>query len=443
MKKLRITLVSNGCSRAPDRPRLSACAPAWFIGLAGLVFALFAPLPGLCQTNVTIPGEESAGFFYTITHLHPAAYVVLFVIFVLSVVNLIYQGYFTGLRDPLAGRFGRGTRRGQSSLPGGAGSKAAASQAPVGRTPLTSASPGGGIPNIDAESGVVSAARPVAKDEPQSSEPTPLDGVNHPLPTFSADPGEHADGDDESHRKTKPVVPEFKFSAAVDVPTRDEIDRRDKEKLVVSGVVRDEAGRGIESVLVYLTDENGARVGQSSRSMAETGEFKVQANEPGRYWINGYKRGFVMASDEPPALPIQSGRIESFALEMIEERVVITGAVIFEDQPEPLPELEVRCVWGTDDSARSAKTDADGSFRIDAVPIETTCALELLDADGTVIAGSEPFGTGSKREIHRDIIVPASGGDARLNTGEADTAVEWTEKNPDIGSAPGAPPTSG
>ena len=71
------------------------------------------------------------------------------------------------------------------------------------------------------------------------------------------------------------------------------------------------------SVIVYLTDEEGNRVGQSCRSMPDTGEFKVQVNHPGRYQLHGYKRGFVMGEGEPVLLPIESGKIEGFNLHMI------------------------------------------------------------------------------------------------------------------------------
>ncbi len=75
---------------------------------------------------------------------------------------------------------------------------------------------------------------------------------------------------------------EFKFASAVDVPTAEELMRREKEQMVVSGAVTDASGKGMGSVIVYLTDLEGNRVGQSCRSAPETGEFKVLINEPGK-----------------------------------------------------------------------------------------------------------------------------------------------------------------
>ena len=82
--------------RVLDQDILLRC----FLSLAFTSCIFF--LPNLCHAVQLIPGEEQAGFFYVVTHLHPISYLVLLLIFVLSVLNLLYQARGTGKIGPVS-----------------------------------------------------------------------------------------------------------------------------------------------------------------------------------------------------------------------------------------------------------------------------------------------------------------------------------------------------
>ncbi len=68
-------------------------------GLSSAVMVLFAELS---RAASSMPGETSPGTLYTITHLHPAAYIILFLIFALSLANLVFQGFVSLSSWPLS-----------------------------------------------------------------------------------------------------------------------------------------------------------------------------------------------------------------------------------------------------------------------------------------------------------------------------------------------------
>jgi len=209
-----------------------------------------------------------------------------------------------------------------------------------------------------------------------------------------------------THGKTeKKAAPQaFKFASAVDLPSAEEIERREKNQLVVTGAVLGPDGKGIASVIVHLIDRKGNRIGQSCRSMADTGEFKVLSNESGKYVLSGYKRGYVMESSEPLALPIESGRIEGYNLRMIPEGCVVHGKVLTESGVPGPEDLTVKCLSKSEPGfARSARTDSKGVFRIYGVPVNSKCFVEVHATDGNLLARSVHFETVQKKEIYQEV----------------------------------------
>jgi len=387
-------------------------AMTWF----GLVFLSCLIKPDLTYGASAIPGEDQGGFFYALGHLHPAAYVVLFVILVLSVANLVFQYGLSAFFSPLSFLFSLKRRREGDVEPrpllkrlNGLGLDARLRDRPLRVGP--SGRRGG--ERADA----VLSVRQIPKiGYRAAAAPTPLDGVNHPMPSFSSPPFVESGAPRlvTTGQEKKPSA-EFKFSAAVDLPSREEMERRDKTQLVVSGSVLGQDGKGIGSVIVYLTDGEGNRLGQSCRSAADTGEFRVQINESGRYLVKGYKRGFVMESAEPLVIPIESGRIEGYTFRMIPEGCAIMGRVVLEETGEGMADCEVRCVCRMPESSRSAMTGASGQFRIQGVPMNSECHLEVLEKGGTLLTRSARFQTVQKKECYVEIKL-ASGGQTTKDT---------------------------
>jgi hypothetical protein len=207
----------------------------------------------------------------------------------------------------------------------------------------------------------------------------------------------------EFQPEKRSATADFRFSAAVDLPSTEEQERREKEQLVVTGTVTGPDGKGISSVIVYLTDEQGNRIGQSGRSLAETGEFKVLVNEPGRCFLNAYKRGYILEVPELKILPVESGKIEGYELKMLPEGCVVYGTLFRDPDGAALPGVEVTCVSRTGEFSRSTVTDADGRFKISAIPVNSECHLEILSAEGKVIGLSPAFETVQKKEIFQDL----------------------------------------
>ncbi|MGB6064228.1 MAG: carboxypeptidase-like regulatory domain-containing protein [Desulfomonilaceae bacterium] len=369
-------------------------------------------LPDLCQAAPTIPGEGRHGLFYVVTHLHPVAYVILFLVAVLSIINLFVQGWlplktlhslsFMALphrlrRKAEQGPAGQGMKR--VGIHSSGTNKQAKPTKALGRPPS-------GKP---ADEGIVNLRRVVRSTGGRAAAkvPTPLEGINHPLPQFSrtAEPQTGNPRVLEREQDQKRSGTEFKFSSAVDLVPQEEMGRREKEQLVVSGTVTGPDGHGIASVMVYLVDEAGSRVGQSSRSARDTGEFKVLAHEPGKYALNGYKRGFVAESREPLILPIESGKIEGFNLRMIPEGCLVHGRVLLEGSREGAPDFEVRCFCEDGAFARSDRSDSAGEFGISGVPLTSKCSIEVCGTGGEVLAKSAPFETLHKKEVYREIAI--------------------------------------
>jgi hypothetical protein len=391
------------------------------VGLTASFSVAALLFPALCSAAAAIPGEEQVGILYGITHLHWAAYLILFIIFVLSVLNLIYQA-----RTPVPETAGQGHSHGEGHT------AERGNHSPAGR-PFVSPRAGrsgderivgsGSRPEIQAppENGSVGQARVVRRTSPgASSQPTPLDGVNHPLPLLEAkgDNGSATPKRAERQPQSRP----FRFRSAVDLPSPEELERREREKLVVSGTVKGVDGKGIASVLVYLADERGNRLGQSCRSLPDTGEFKVQVNEPGRYLLHAYKRGLAMENPVPSVLPLESGKIEGFDLKMIPEGCLVQGKVVVEAGLELGEKSEVTCVRRGGDFSRSEPLGPEGEFRFFGVPLDSEYLLEVRGADGTLLAASDPIETSRRREITCDIRVPSH------RTEETDQAVGLEEQ---------------
>ena len=345
----------------------------------------------------TLPGETSPGFLYMITHLHPATYLILFLIFALSVVNLIFQRFITLSSRPLVI---------VSKLLMHLGQRKKSKRRPV-------ADPGRPEIHDRPAPDAISAVRKVGKEARKDTDKTmrtPLEGVNHPLPRFDSSPGTPRIIQKQSEKTPKSASPEFKFASAVDVPSLEEQERREREQLVVSGTVKGPDGKGIDSVIVYLTDVDGNRAGQSCRTMPNTGEFKVLINDPGTYILNGYKRGFIMENTEPLVLPIESGKIEGFTMRMIPEGCVVQGRVSVSSGISIDSNLEVNCVSADGRFSRSGRIDAvSGEFRIPGILANSKCLLEIRSSNGEVLTKSEPFETVQKKEIFKEVVLRDSG----------------------------------
>jgi hypothetical protein len=338
------------------------------------------------------PGEGENGVVFTLTHLHPAAYLILFFILVLSVLNLVVQGWISVDRFSISA-LKRYLRRSSIIKRFGVGN-------------VHGASPGGGP--SQREEGIIVVKRSLNTDG-KVTRPriiTPLDGVNHPMPNFGASVGAQTGAPRILNSMPKRnSAADFKFSSAVDIPSPEEMERRGKEQMVVSGSVKGPDGSGIASVIVYLTDEEGNRLGQSCRSMPETGEFKVLINDPGKYILNGYKRGYIMEDGEPLIVPIESGRIEGFNIRMIPEGCIVHGKVTLDEEGIPAPNVTVRCICGINKFTREAITDSSGEFKIQGALVNSKCHIEIVDADQRILALSDAFETVQKKEIVKNISI--------------------------------------
>jgi hypothetical protein len=416
---------------------------AWFLFI---LFSACSFLPDLCEGASTIPGEGRHGLFYVVTHLHPLVYLILFLISVLSVINLVAQGWVPSRVWPFSeldtispktqGKRARGFRR--------RGLEKKRSDSPV---KAKSGKAGSGLPGRGVGDDGIVGVRRVAKGSDRGTAvniPTPMDGINHSLPQFAPAAGGQTGAPRilEGQPDQKQSAQEFKFSSAVDVVSPIEMERREKEQLVVSGTVTGTDGQGIVSVMVYLTDPAGNRVGQSSRSAQDTGEFKVLVNEPGRYALNGYKRGFIMENSEPLILPVESGKIEGFNFRMMPEGCLVRGRVLVDGETAGVSDLEVRCICADGTFSRTDRTDPAGEFRIAGAPLSSKCLLEVSRTDGEVLGRSAPFETLHKKEIYRKITVPPPATTEKTSPAGLDSAVEWDEDKGDVGGPP-QPPAAG
>jgi hypothetical protein len=353
--------------------------------------------------NSPMPGEERSGVFYAITHFSWFAYGILFLVFCLSLINLLLQLRISrGWNWPVR-IFGPIYPQGLMIRHG------AHTSGKLGRR-HTSNNPD--IHKINAnplDDGIV-AIRTLSKDGGQTVlfPPTPLDGTNHRLPNFESVSDQRPDDSKlaEKDNSKISVTKEFRFSSAVDVPSQEELERREKERLVVSGSVIGPDGAPVESAVVYLTDVDGNKIGQSCRSSAENGFFKVLVQEAGSYLLHGYKRGFVMIGDRPIPIPVESGKIDGLVINLEPQGRLIQGRAILEDGAVPLPNIQVKCLCKNEGFVGTSSTDEVGYFRLSNVPINSECYLEAVDSSGNILAKTEIFETVQKKQLYKDIKIP-------------------------------------
>ena len=392
-----------------------------FFVLIALMFFITSSLYAAPQT---IPGEDKAGLFYAITHLHPVAYIVLFCLFCLSMLNLYYQGWISSGSIRLAILPGlrklKDLTRTEAASP-------SYPQTQVGDTGPTSRvlhkSKDKKENIVAAEEGVVATRRAINQARSAfTSKMTPLDGLNHPLPNFNIIQSSLVP---TQQSKVTGKKSRFKFSAAVDLPSPEEMEQRSRQRLIVTGTVKGPDAKGLPSVLVFLTDEHGNRLGQSARSMADTGEFKVQANEPGRYLLNAYKRGYVMEASKPIELNRESGRIEGIRIQMRPEGCLVHGRVIIRNETVSIDEIEVICIIQNESVPMSTRLSSGGVFRISGVPHDSTCYIEVLKTDGTIVARTEVFNTEKNKDVYREIILSGENSDKNNPMDNPSNPAEW------------------
>lgn len=393
--------------------------------VAAFIFCLSFTSIGLCAQSV--PGEDHAGWFHTITHMHPLAYVVCFLIFALSIINIWFQSRYSiqrigavsfwgSLKDVFGGTsFFNYEKRSRSRKP----------TRTTGRDDKRRHSFRMGIEAV-VPSEVVGAPRLSSSPESRdlaASIPTPLDGINHPLPDFS----EIRDAQNDEREKNPPSkktakLVDFKFSSAVDFPTPEEMERRDQQQLTVSGFVKGIDGKALPSVLVYLTDLEGNRQGQSCRTLPDTGEYKVIAGEPGRYLLKAYKRGMIMEERESISLPLDSGKLEGLNFRMIPDGCVVKGVVRVRGTDRPVPNIVVRCLSRLGDYSGDSFTDEDGNFTIVGVPPNCECFVEVIGSSGENLSVSENFETVQKPQVQLTIEVEGNKELYALDSGQNDVA---------------------
>lgn len=407
-----------------------------------ILLSVWSFLPDLCNGASGIPGEGGHGLFYVITHLHPLVYIILFLISVLSVINLVVQGWVPLKVWPLSGIdiIPPNMRKKSAS---GAHREILERTRSDSRGNIKEKAAPGRLKRGGRDEGILGVRR-LAKNADRGSPasiPTPMDGINHSLPQFAAAAGNQPGSPRivEGQPDQKTPAQEFRFSSAVDVVSQIEMERREKEQLVIFGTVTGLDGQGIASVMVYLTDPAGNRVGQSSRSAQDTGEFKVLVNESGQYALNGYKRGFIMENNEPLILPIESGKIEGFNFRMIPEGCLVRGRVFVDGETAGVPDSEVRCICADGTFSRSDRTDRAGEFRISGVPLSSKCLIEVRGTDSEVLGRSAPFETLHKKEIYRKIAVPPLAIVAESSIIPLDSADELHEETEKHGETPHSP----
>lgn len=354
------------------------------------------------SANVPIPGKERSGLFYAITHLPLFVYGILFLIFCLSTINLLLQIKLGG--DWPARLLALLYEKGITIRPVGSLSR---------KSGYRHDSRGQGTHKTTTgprNNGVV-AVRTITKDGYQSTlfPPNPLDGTNHRLPKFGL-MMEQRSVEVPSFGKDDPkssTVREFRLPSAVDVPSQEELERREKQRLVVSGSVIGPDGKPLESADVYLTDVDGNKIGQSCHSNAESGFFKVLVHEAGTYQLHAYKRGYAMAGDNPTPVPVKSGRVDGFVVNLVSQGCLIQGRAILEDRNSPLPYLEIKCICRSKGFVGTSRTDDGGNFSLSNVPMNSECYLEAIDQSGNILAKTNGFETVQKKQLFKDIRISA------------------------------------
>lgn len=347
---------------------------------------------------------------YFITHLHPTIYLILFGVFLLSIVNLAVQTRLVfWLKSAINGRLGGNVSRDSSELSGFIG-KISRKKRPGNFRKNIRGPESYRMSKEPLQDGIVSV-RPsssLTAENPEEIIPTPLDGENHTLPDFdlSSKPksqSKRVKSSDPENGKTP--LKEFKFSSAVDLPSIEEIERREKEKIVVTGRVIDPSNNGLATAVVYLLDQDGNKMGQSCRTNSDSGAYRVQANEGGAHSINVYKRGYVMNSDGPVKLPARNGKVEGFDVHMLPEGCLIHGKVSSKIGQLPLEGLTVKCDCRSEQYKFSSTTNSKGLFQALGAPLNSECVIQVLSPEGTVLLDSKPFETVQKKQIFMDLRV--------------------------------------
>ncbi|MFH0960176.1 MAG: carboxypeptidase-like regulatory domain-containing protein [Pseudomonadota bacterium] len=354
------------------------------------------------MTVAPMPGEEKSGLFHALTHLPFFAYLIMFVVLCLAVANLFLQ--FGLIRNqnwriPLLGK---------TSEPKGTKVRL---NGPLHKTShhkgaqLSSTTQAKSVQALD--DGIV-AVRNISKENDVAPlPPTPLDGTNHALPKFGLSEegslSQILDGDVDQINST--TIKDFRFVSAVDRPSLEEIERREKERLVVKGFVKSTDGFPVGSAVVYLSDLKGNKIGQSCRSNTETGAFKVIANESGAYLLNAYKRGYVI-STSPHLVPVESGTVDSQEITLVSEGCLVHGRAILESDMASSKNLVIKCVCRSDNFTGTSQIDDAGNFRLTNVPMNSECYLEAISPEGSVLIRTETFETVQKKKLYKDIKIP-------------------------------------
>ncbi len=368
------------------------------------------------------PGEENTGFFYYLTHLRPGAYVVLFLIFMLSIGNLYYQ-YIT----PGGALYYGSPPSSNESAENEDQNELDDYETEYDREILDR------MDSLNREADTIVAVRKIFPGEGKESEPdqpTPLDGVDHPLPSFTI----KIDGANQGARhmeqeETKEVdedsgafKPHFRFASMIDPDSVEPRDQIAREELQVYGFVLERNDEPVPGALVFLIDREGNRIGQSSRSQPGTGEFTALAQEPGKYRLNAHKRGMRLLDKEPIELEKTSGTIEGLVVRMIEEGCKIKGRIVqkFEGDLDSMVRLQVVCKAGPSGFVRSVRPAQDGYYSIIGAPESDSCVLELLDSDGNMITRTEPFETYDGGEVNLEFELIDKDSEEINGNGESD-----------------------
>lgn len=376
----------------------------WLALVLSLTLVLYS-FPQSLAASLPMPGEERSGIFYAITHLPLFVYGILFLIFCLSVVNFVLQFKPVGIWG-WALRFRRADNpRGIVTRTINHIEKPAGSRRTQGLTTYKKL-------QEPLDDGIV-AVRALDNDADASNlfTPTPLDGANHPLPKFgSAKETELSEAPLGETRTTGTNVQaskEFRFSSAVDVPSQEEIERREKERLVVSGFILGPDGKPVESAVVYLADQEGTKIGQSCRSNGENGSFKVLVHETGSYFLHVYKRGYAIRDVEPIPIPVETGKFEGLIVNLVSQGCLIQGRAFDENGAMPVADIQIKCVCRSDNFIGAATTDEDGSFRLSNVPMNSECYLEAVDKAGNMLTKTDGFQTVQKKQLYKEIKIPS------------------------------------
>jgi hypothetical protein len=362
-----------------------------------LILTLAVPGAGLSQDLA--PGEENIGLFYYMTHLHPVAYFILFLIFLLSVANLYYQYVTPGgalYEGPHSGTHGNQESAGEE--PGFEEDEYDYDQGSYSD-----------FKALDQPAETIVAVRKIAPEEAMTGDqnvPTPLEGVDHPLPSFPGPPQQPLDNEVEAENEADvddgTFKPQFIFSSMISPKAAMSPSQTPQEELRVQGFVISPNDEPIAGALVFLIDEQGKRIGQSSRSQPNSGEFTAIAQEPGNYRINAHKRGMRLAHRKPIDLNQRSGEINDLYVRMVEEGCQIKGRIIksADTDLDAMVKLQVRCKTSETGFTRTVRPSRDGVYSIPAVPESDSCILELRDESGNLITQTDPFETIDGGEVN-------------------------------------------